>query len=343
MSATTVRVIECDTPDELHRQYDGEMQPQPCYIELDLREGTLLADWNAEVGNAVPESVYHGFERRYRIPCLTADAANRVMNEIAPLAGRVVAGFEEEWDGKNMVARLSDDAQNAEDEIETRLGNPTEAGFSDEPNQAFDESDLVAVWDVDGATTGDEVNEYGITATTTDARLTEIEAQIVKEIAEVSGSGVAIVPGLDEYLIDLRNELADDDPLTDAELRTTRERLGLTGDRLSSILGVNPRTLRSWEQGRDPVPGRVRPEMVELTEAADKAVALLVASIEGVDEPELLTYRSDDEYKAALAAGQLSALPQSYRWCAAWHRQVCARAGARTAARIVYGDTEASE
>ena len=33
---TTVQIIDCTDPAELYRHYDGEFEPQPAYIELDL-------------------------------------------------------------------------------------------------------------------------------------------------------------------------------------------------------------------------------------------------------------------------------------------------------------------
>lgn len=39
--------------------------------------------------------------------------------------------------------------------------------------------------------------------------------------------------------------------MTPAMVAVTRRGLGLTLDELADILGVNPRTVRSWESGRD--------------------------------------------------------------------------------------------
>ena len=211
-STTTVRIIECTEPTELYRRYDNEFQAQPAYIELDLRNGTLLADWDAEVGNAVPAAVHHGFERRYPIPVLTGDAANRTMTELAPLAERIVADWQEEWDGNNSVAVLGPDARAAEEEIREKLGCDLSYGTIDADTQGFDPSDLVAQWDIDGATNGAEATEYGITADTSDERLDEIEAEITKDLASVSDSNVAVVHGLGDYLRQVRDEQANEDP-----------------------------------------------------------------------------------------------------------------------------------
>ncbi|MFD7661031.1 hypothetical protein [Streptomyces sp. NPDC059788] len=201
MTTTTIRVIECTSPDELYRQYSGQSEPQPCYIELDLREGVLLASYNAEIGNAVPFSVHYGFDRRYDIPLLHAEAANQALRDVTPLADRILADWEQVWDGNNLVARLGKDAQAAEEELDALL------------EDRFAESDQVTVWDVDSATNGCEADEYSITAETTDDRLDEIEEQIRQDLAGVSGSGssVVVLEGVNDYLRRLRDGLGEDD------------------------------------------------------------------------------------------------------------------------------------
>lgn len=205
-TTTTVRVLDCT---DLFRQYHGQSEPQPAYLELDLRDGTLLADYDSEVGSAAPYAVWHGFERRWGIPVLTGEAANRVMAEIAGLAGRILADYEEHWDGRNTVARLGEDAQAAEDEIRARLGP---ASYSNRETtrleaQGFPPSDLVGVWDVTcGVLNGYETEEHGITAETTDARLAEIEAEILSGLAGTGDSPVAVCAGLAAHLGELRDE-----------------------------------------------------------------------------------------------------------------------------------------
>ncbi|WP_228916866.1 hypothetical protein [Streptomyces sp. DH20] len=200
-------VRHCTDTTELFRQYAGELEPQPAYIELDLRNCILHADWDGEIGNAAPATVHHGIDRRYSIPLLTAEAANRILDEIAPLARRIVADSEIDWDGNNHVAVLGPDARAAEDEIEQRLGctYPHEHPFSD--------ADIVGVWDIDGAVNGCEVEEYGITADTTDERLDEIEAEILSNLADCGDHTVVVCPALGTYLREQRDELrqADDE------------------------------------------------------------------------------------------------------------------------------------
>lgn len=63
-----------------------------------------------------------------------------------------------------------------------------------------------------------------------------------------------------------------DERMAGAELAVTRHLLGLSVDDLADELEVNPRTVRSWEQGRDPIPDRVPDELAELRDRHDRLV-----------------------------------------------------------------------
>lgn len=121
MSENQIKIIECDA-DELapvYLHYPRQTQAQGAYVELDLRNKTLSASHNAEIGNSVPFSVWHGHDRRYGIPnTASGEEINGLMAEIQPLVERVWAGYESVWDGNNHVAQLADDAEKAEREIE---------------------------------------------------------------------------------------------------------------------------------------------------------------------------------------------------------------------------------
>ncbi|MFE4832933.1 hypothetical protein [Streptomyces sp. NPDC056672] len=202
MTTIAVRIIYCIHPDELYCRYAGQSEAQPVYIELDVRGGILLADYNPEVSNAVPFSVYHGFERRYGIPVLTAEAANAVMARLAPLADRILADWDEVWDGNNRVAVLGEDATAAEEEIRSILGTGYDS--SDDPRQGFGDSEIVAEWDLEGVVNGYEVEEYDVTAGTTDERLEEIEGVILASLAACGMSEVNVCPELAGHLRQLR-------------------------------------------------------------------------------------------------------------------------------------------
>ena len=102
---------------ELTCRYPRQSDYQDVYIALDLRDGEMWASYDAEIGNAVPLDVWHGHVRRYPIHTRSVQDANRLMREVRRVARRVVAGYEDHWNGSNRVARLSEDAQAADDMI----------------------------------------------------------------------------------------------------------------------------------------------------------------------------------------------------------------------------------
>lgn len=154
----------------------------------------------------MPAAVFHGLVRRYPIPPLTAETANRVMGEFAPLIERVVADWEEFWDGHNMVARLGDDAQAAEAQIEAQLGVGSEKNL---PGYPFFPDELVVEWTIsEGGLDDSVIEEFGIAASTSDDRLDEIAARITRQFADSTPSGVVVVDGLEEFLRDMRTATA---------------------------------------------------------------------------------------------------------------------------------------
>jgi transcriptional regulator with XRE-family HTH domain len=110
--------------------------------------------------------------------------------------------------------------------------------------------------------------------------------------------------------------MPEDERMTDAEFRVVREYLGLTGDWLAGHLGVNPRTVRSWEQGKYAIPDGVRLELEDLEVRTAEFIAGIVPKLLDLPDPGILTYRSDAEYHTAH--------PET-PFPASWHRAVCAR------------------
>lgn len=186
----TIEIIKLTDWDELHCWYHGQTSPQGCYIELDCRNNSLAACYNHEIGNAIPFSLYHGHDRRYGIPCITADAANDLMEELLPLAERVVAGYRSEWDGHNHVARLDADAIAAEEEIERMIA---ERDF---------ENDGVSTWDASEWLDG---SDLPITAATTDEEI----AAMAYDIEEEASCERIILIATVKYLERRREDLAE--------------------------------------------------------------------------------------------------------------------------------------
>ena len=181
---------------ELHLHYPRQTSPQPCHVELDLRRGDLSASANTEIGNAVPMAVHHGHVQRWTIPALRANSVNALLAEIAPLAGRVVAGYTSEWDGSYHVAVLNEDATDAQSEIEALC----------DATRSDDEARL-RVWSASDwfAAIGDRIAQavgIGITAATTDDEL-----DTIADRETAAADDVDVLEGLRPYLRDLRVEV----------------------------------------------------------------------------------------------------------------------------------------
>lgn len=108
------------------------------------------------------------------------------------------------------------------------------------------------------------------------------------------------------------------DRMTGGELLTVRDWLGLTGDALAAILDVDPRTVRSWEAGRYPIPDGVREDVEALEGHTARAVGDLVDALHEARDPAVIVYRTNAELWAAR--------PDTRHLTARWWRHVVARA-----------------
>src|ERR1019366_7367420 len=107
-----IKIKECSSDLALH--YPGQINLQGAYIELDCETGVLSADTDGEIGGGMPFAVWHGRTLRWPCPALTADAANALLSEVAPLAEKVLAGYEIDYDGNNSIGKfLTDYARDA--------------------------------------------------------------------------------------------------------------------------------------------------------------------------------------------------------------------------------------
>lgn len=182
---------------DLHLQYPGQHRPQSCFVELDCRDGRLSAEADPEIGNASPVDVHHGHRQRWTIPTLRAKAANGLLVEIVPLAERVCCGYRSEWNGSNHVARFTDDATMAIEQI---------ASLCD----AADHGGALVVWTaadwfaVDGNLES-QAKQLGITAATTDEELDAIAKRV---LSAAKSDDVDEIDGLDEHLRRVRDAAA---------------------------------------------------------------------------------------------------------------------------------------
>lgn len=196
--AADVRVIQVEDHAELHLQYRGQTSPQDVFVELDCEERTLHAQANGEIGNAVPARVWHRRALRWGIPALTADAANDLLERIAPIAAEVCEGYESHWNGSNHVGRYSADAEAAIEAIEALC---EAAGGEGEELTAWDAEEWIGGI---GSRRAQRAS-LGITAGTTEAELDAIVERLEEE-AERDG---VVVEGLRRYLHGLQAEALD--------------------------------------------------------------------------------------------------------------------------------------
>lgn len=116
----SLKYVDDRNPHPLYHRYSGQSHGQPAYIALDAEHANAWADYNAEIGNAIPLTVHHGHVTRWEIRNdLDAGAINSILRDCATLFARIVAGYESVWDGSNNVARYSPDARAAMDDVES--------------------------------------------------------------------------------------------------------------------------------------------------------------------------------------------------------------------------------
>lgn len=102
--------------------YPGQTYQQTAHFVLYFDESEVIPTYNGEIGNAVPFSVFHGYEIRLEFNAgLKRGTVNHLGRELLPCFQRVQNGMVEYWDGNNYRIRLTDDAQAAKREIEAAI------------------------------------------------------------------------------------------------------------------------------------------------------------------------------------------------------------------------------
>lgn len=172
----------------LYVHYDGQVWPQPAYVEFDTRTGDLSADWNGEIGNAVPMDVWKDIRLRWSIAYEHTEA------EINALLDEIASGIK--WDESEKQWLYPDVEQ-----LAYNAKYNTSAAYTDRKGiwEAADWYGDNASWD------GDTVNildEWIITATTSDTDLEKIAKSMQDD---ANGDGVTL-SDIDLYLKCLRDE-----------------------------------------------------------------------------------------------------------------------------------------
>ena len=217
---TTVSIRPVSEPTALYCRYAGNSDEQPAYIALDLTTGELYADYQPT--NGTPMGVWLGQVRVWEIPPLVADAANELLERIAPLAQRILDGSSIEVDPRtsDRVGVLDDDAAEAEREI----GKIIQRWCEDQPHRVVEE---IRVRDWYSACDVDPCDEIGLTAETSDDELAQVAERIEQDI-RAAAEGVVVVTGAEAWARarrdELRAKLRDELAQVTADLAALRER-----------------------------------------------------------------------------------------------------------------------
>jgi len=109
---------------ELCHRYPGQTEPQPARLVIDPQEQTAYAEYNPESGNGVSMAIWHGRELTC---CLSpyvdeGQLTDYLEGDAQRLLEAICDGHTVDWDGNNHVGRLTDEAAEALDALEQRLG-----------------------------------------------------------------------------------------------------------------------------------------------------------------------------------------------------------------------------
>ena len=192
VEASSDITLDLDNLDEtgapLFRQYDGQLQPQPAYVEMD-EDGEVTACYSGEIGNGVPSYVWHHRTLRWSVPSTVRGRVLKYLlerDDVVDLLERIHAGHAVDWDGNNHVGKLDADAQSASAELEVLLDN--DIGGADscavwDAGEWLQNSPLADLWPA-GQTLDGAENNVNYLATAEDVTLTGDVRDVLLDMAE---------------------------------------------------------------------------------------------------------------------------------------------------------------
>ena len=179
----------------LYKRFNGQTQPQIAYLEIDLAERTMTAEYNPEIGNAVPAAVWHRRVLRVSVsPYVhgTMLADQMESTDLLALVAAVCDGHNIEYDGSNRVGVLTEDAALALNEMESICDDLTSecAITVCTPDEWIPSLDYTS-----------------ITADTTDEQITKLAAEYV---ANAERDMTLIDGDMADWLTELRRRLREE-------------------------------------------------------------------------------------------------------------------------------------
>lgn len=193
--------LDESTTRALYQRYQGQTRPQDVYVQIDWEEKKISTDWNGEIGNSVPFSVWHGRVDQFSLPAgILPTEANQIMEEIEPIAEKLSALFTCEWDGSNHVGRWTsegkDKLQDLADKIEV-LGH---------------DARCVQVWDAGEYFQSDNTaTDFAQTLDWSDnAKATEhFEKWIEENTEDDAGEGPITLENVDNFVTQIREQIEE--------------------------------------------------------------------------------------------------------------------------------------
>ena len=107
------------SPAPLYHRYPGQDQPRNVYLQIDPSEKEITISWCEDDG--VPMDVYHDLSFRiYISPYLSGRGLSNLVDDpvFRGLVDRIIVGHSIEWDGRNLVGRLTTGGQDSLEDLE---------------------------------------------------------------------------------------------------------------------------------------------------------------------------------------------------------------------------------
>jgi len=200
--APTVSIT--NATDHLYCMYPLQQRPQGTYIEMDLRDGTMTADYDGEIGGGVPESVWNGDVIRLPLPTpeLTASKINEIMEGIVDDAQELVNAYHDEQTDRHT---LNDAIYSLQHRVEAWefADDPSATITVTSPEEWFE---TITTYDSTVVTIDDSDNITTITAGTTDEEI-ERFASTLPTVDDNTGAPLVFEPSISYWLERIRDQL----------------------------------------------------------------------------------------------------------------------------------------
>ena len=204
-----VNTEELETAAPLYHQYPSQWNAQPAYISVTVLgdEISVVADWNGEIGNAVPMSVWNGLI--WRIPCPNNILGHELIQymespEFETAILEMCDVFEEVWDGNNWVGRWNEGAETIAKEIEDDLTDLAPANIYEGIEWI---NGNITYRDENGDITSDR--EDAISAQYEGVEITRFNLDLLESMVEEEADASTLVVNVDAAFVSIIEELEE--------------------------------------------------------------------------------------------------------------------------------------